>query len=121
MEDNDNTPRKRIRRLKGVFETNERGFLSIPHDQWGKLDADDKAFVQKYNAKVKHQEPLASLKVPDGITIKTKSRRNQASTPDDTTNENDSSESSSPPPSKKLKKGTKNIRFAIQHSDQDDE
>jgi hypothetical protein len=112
IEDENHTTPKKIRRLKGTFETNDRGFLSIPNDQWAKLDDTDKAFVQKYNAKVKHKEPLNALKVPDGVIIKNKSRRNQSVTTSDETDDKDI-DKSSPPPAKKHKKRHKTHYFCF--------
>jgi hypothetical protein len=118
--DSSDYPSKRARRLKGVVETNERGFLSIPNEQWAKLDNDDKAFVQKYNAKVKHKEPLTSVQIPEGVTIKSKSRRNTGSPANHDEEHKDGESDSATPPAKKQKKGTKKIRFALTNSDEED-
>ena len=42
---------------------------------WPTLEADQKKFVQGYNATFKHKENLNELKVPAGITLRHKIRR----------------------------------------------
>ena len=39
------------------------------------MERDQTKFVQRYNAKVKHKENLNEITTPDGIFLKTKSRR----------------------------------------------
>jgi hypothetical protein len=107
---------KKIRRLTGTIETTENGFLSIPHDQWNKLTDDDKAFVQKYNSKVKLREPLSSVKVPDGVTIKTKVRRNRSPEVTLTEGTESPSDDESEKPSKKPRTGKK-VHFSVESSE----
>jgi hypothetical protein len=98
------------------------GYLSIPTEQWSKLNDDDKAFVQKYNSKVKHQESVNTIKVPSGVTIKSKARRNKTV---NETNDNDHKDTkdidTTPPSSKKQKKSPKKIQFSVNHSDEEEE
>jgi hypothetical protein len=102
---------KRIRRLSGTIETTKNGFLSIPNDQWATLDDDDKAFVQKYNMKVKHKEPLDKVKIPTGVVINKVRQKNEC----DTTGETEIEEDDNPSPIKKPCTGKKNIRFNLQN------
>jgi hypothetical protein len=100
---------KRIRRLTGVIETTKSGCLTIPNEKWSTLTDDDKAFVQKYNAKIKHNEPTDGVEIPEGVTIRNKSRRNRTATSDKTEEPNvgDESDETDTPPSKKQKTTTK--------------
>ena len=112
------SPNKRARRLNGIIETTNAGTLTIPNDQWRTLDADDKAFIQNYNSKIKLQESVAGIKVPDGVTIRTKSRRNQGIPDEDEQNDEDTDET---PPQKKQKKGKKKVHFSVEPSAEDSE
>ena len=115
---NDNFKRtKRVWHLTGSIETTKNGFLSIPNDQWATLTEDDKAFVQKYNAKVKHQEPLSSVSIPPGVTIKNKARRTKTEMEED----NDNVESDEEKPTKKSKKAEKKIKFTVQPNENESE
>jgi hypothetical protein len=110
---NDQSSPNKIRRLNGTIETTANGFLSIPHDQWNKLTDDDKAFVQKYNSKVKLQESVSTLPVPAGVTIKSKARRNHP--PDvDTVEEDDSSSVQENESPSKKQKTRKKVQFSVQ-------
>jgi hypothetical protein len=105
--------RKKVRRLTGNIETTKNGFLSIPDNKWVTLNETEKSLVQKYNAKIKHNESTEGLKVPDGLVIKSTSRRvppkpnNTASDDEnDGTNKNKSD-------GKGNKKGKKKITFGL--------
>ena len=76
-EEDDIEPSTKIRKLCGTLETNEEGFLRLPVNEWKDLPNEDKRFIQRYNAKVKHNEDLFKLVVPDGVVIKSKVRRNK--------------------------------------------
>ena len=76
-EEDDIEPSTKIRKLCGTLETNEGGFLRLPVNEWKDLPNEDKRFIQRYNAKVKHNEDLSKLVVPDGVVIKSKVRRNK--------------------------------------------
>jgi hypothetical protein len=68
--------RRRVRRVKeDGFETTVKGFLSIPYANWVDLPEDHKAFVQTYNAKIKHNESVKELSTPDGFVFQNKARR----------------------------------------------
>jgi hypothetical protein len=71
-------PKKKTRSRRvneGGFETNIRGFLSIPYTSRVDLPEDDKVFVQTYNAKIKHNESVKELSPPDGFGFHNKARR----------------------------------------------
>ena len=53
-EEDDIEPSTKIRKLCGTLETNEGGFLRLPVNEWKDLPNEDKRFIQRYNAKVKH-------------------------------------------------------------------
>lgn len=99
---------KRVRRLSGMIETTKNGFLSIPNEKWASLNDDDKAFVQKYNAKVKHNEPLDRIAIPDGVTIQGRPRRNKTNRPES----DDEAENDTPVP-KKQNKRSKKVKFSV--------
>jgi hypothetical protein len=80
---------KRARKLSGAIQTTKGGFILIPNDQWATMDDKDKKFVQKYNAKVKHNEPLDKLSVPNGVMIQTNARRAKSSPEEDNDEEED--------------------------------
>lgn len=64
-----------IRRLSGTVETTEKGLLSFPNRDWIALTDEEKAFVQAYNSRVKHNEPVDDIQMPNGLIIKSKARR----------------------------------------------
>ena len=73
-------PRKKYksnkaRRLSGIIETTANGLLSFPSQEWVKLTDEEKTFIQSYNSRVKHNEPIDDIQIPKGVTIKNKSRR----------------------------------------------
>jgi hypothetical protein len=114
---------KRIRRLTGIIDTTKSGCLTIPNEKWSTLTDDDKAFVQKYNAKIKHNESVDGVEIPEGITIKNKSRRNRTAASDKTeeTNLDDESDETETPPTKKQKITTKKkVQFHLTSNESDD-
>jgi hypothetical protein len=71
----DSRPKKRTKTRRvneGGFGTNPRGSISIPYVDWVDLPEDHKVFVQSYNAKIKHNESVKELKVPDDLFFTTK-------------------------------------------------
>ena len=70
-------PSTKIRKLCGTLETNEWGFLRLPVNEWKDLPNEDKRYIQRYNNKVKRNEELSKLVVPDRVVIKSKVRRNK--------------------------------------------
>ena len=44
---------------------------------WKELDTDEKKLIQKYNARVKHNENYKEVKFPEGVTVIHKARRSQ--------------------------------------------
>lgn len=107
-EDDNSINPKRVRRLTGTIETTKNGFLSIPNEKWAALNDDDKAFVQKYNAKVKHNESLDRIVIPDGVTIQGRPRRNKSPRPDT----DDETKNDTPAP-KKQNKRSKKVKFSV--------
>ena len=55
----------------------KKGFLRLPVNEWKDLPDEDKRFIQRNNAKVKHNKDLSKLVVPDGVVSKSKVRRNK--------------------------------------------
>ena len=55
----------------------ESGFLCVDNKVWPKLEDDQRKFIQKYNANIRHSEDVGGLVAPDGVTIKQKARRSQ--------------------------------------------
>ena len=76
-EEDDIEPSTKIRKLSGNLETNEGVFLRLPIDKRKDLPNEDKRFIQSYNTKVKHNEDLSKLVVPDGVVMKSRVRRNK--------------------------------------------
>lgn len=83
MEDDsdDDTPvrksskKRRVRRVKEI-STNKKGMIHVPKREWfDELTDEDKAFVQAWNAKIKHNESTDELALPNGLTIVNKARR----------------------------------------------
>jgi hypothetical protein len=75
-ESEDIRPKKRTKSRRvneGNFGT--KGSISIPYVNWVDLPEDQKVFVQSYNAKIKHNESVKDLKVPDGFVFPNKARR----------------------------------------------
>ena len=101
---------KRVRKLSGTIETTKNGFLSIPNIVWPTLNEEDKAFVQKYNAKIKHNEPTEKWIIPDGVVIAGKPRRARSIKDD---NDDDKAETTLELPSKKQKHGRKKVQFSL--------
>ena len=67
----DNQPK----RLKGVLTTNDKGMLYLPTNEWFSLNDEEKAFIQKWNAAIKHELETKDIKPPEGVTIENKARR----------------------------------------------
>jgi hypothetical protein len=105
--------------LTGTIETTKSGCLTIvPNDKWSNLTDEDKAFVQKYNSKIKHNESVDGIDIPNGVTIKTKSRRNKTSNTEEEDEDGDN-ESEAPPSKKQKTDKKKKVQFSI-HPNEDD-
>jgi hypothetical protein len=68
--------------------------------------------VQSYNSKIRHKESVEDIKIPPGVTIKSKARRNQGDNMNDPL-ENDEEPVSDETPRKKQKQNGKKIRFSV--------
>ena len=66
----DNSPK----RLKGTITTNDKGIIWFPTGKWFGLNEEEKTFIQKWNAAIKHGEDTKDIKL-DGVTIENKARR----------------------------------------------
>ena len=101
----------KIRKLSGEITTTEQGYVYLEAVAWKKLDTDEKKLIQKYNARVKHDENYKDVKFPAGVSVLHKVRRTQE---DDNYEETDSTDKQEPP-AKKVKKETrdKGIQFNL--------
>ena len=104
----------KIRKLSGQIETTEHVFIHLEASAWKELDPAEKKIVQKYNAKVKHNENYQDVKFPEGVSVIHKARRTHEG---DTYEESDSTDKQEPP-AKKIKKETrdKGIKFNLNDS-----
>ena len=73
-EEND-THLHKIRKLSGEIATTEHGYIHLEAAAWKELDIEEKKLIQKYNARVKHNENYKDVKFPEGVTIVHKARR----------------------------------------------
>jgi hypothetical protein len=73
------------------------------------LSEENKTFVQKYNAKIKYNEPTNGISIPNGVTIKSCPRRNK--TPQEEKEDKDNEDK---PASmvKKARKESKKVKFS---------
>ena len=62
----------KIRKLSGQIETTEQGFIHLEASAWKELDPVEKKLVQKYNAKVKHNEIIKMLNFQKEFLLFTK-------------------------------------------------
>ena len=65
------------------------GFIHLESAAWRELDPEEKKLIQKYNAKVKHDENYKDVKFPEGVSVLHKVRRTQE---DDNYEETDSTD-----------------------------
>ena len=107
----------RPRKLTGTLETTDNGLLSLPSRDWIKLTDEEKTFIQTYNSRIKHKEATDDIPTPEGLVIKSKTRRipsNFIESPDSTMH---STESTSNKKGKKKAKptpaGRKKIQFRL--------
>ena len=100
--------RTRIRRTKLDIIPQESGLLSIDHKDWLDLTTEEKQFIQEYNAKIKHKEPVTSLTSPQ--TIQIIARRQITPMPEDSMSDSSASITETPPASARKRKNiTMNI------------
>ena len=101
----------KARKLSGQIATTEQGFIHLEAGAWKELDPEEKKLIQKYNARVKHDENYKEVKFPAGVSVLHKVRRTQEDDNYEETGNTDKQE----PPTKKVKKETKDkgIRFNL--------
>jgi len=73
----------KTQRLTGNITKSEKGFISIPYNDWKNLADDEQALVQEYNAWLKHGESTDDIKWPDGVIFVKKTRRVGKEKPED--------------------------------------
>ena len=66
---------QKIRKLSGEIKTTDQGFIHLEAEIWKDLDNDERKLIQKYNARVKHNENYKAVKFPEGVTVIHKARR----------------------------------------------
>ena len=120
-DESDHEPKKKkVRRFQGKIIPQENGFIKLDTKVWPTLEADQKKFVQRYNAKVKHKENLNELKVPNGITLRHKIRRvndeKENEVREDLTNNQDEDDvtAESNPKRRRIDRGRKQIQFPLE-------
>ena len=91
----------KVRKLSGQIATTEQGFIHL--EAWKELDPEEKKPIQKYNARVKHDENYKEVKFPAGVSVLHKVRRTQEDDDCGETVNTDKQE----PPTKKIKKEIK--------------
>ena len=75
MDDEEEDYVRKIRKLSGEIKTTDQGFIHLEADVWKNLDNDERKLIQKYNARVKHNENYRAVKFPGGVTVIHKARR----------------------------------------------
>jgi hypothetical protein len=63
-------------KFEGELSTTEKGLLRFNGECWKKMDEKERDFVRDYNATIKHGDPIDKVTMPQGISIKTRTRRN---------------------------------------------
>ena len=78
---------------------------------WKDLDTDERKLIQKYNARVKHNEHYKAVKFPEGVTVIHKARRYK----EDNELEQNENSTKKETVSKKIKRETKGkgIKFNL--------
>ena len=114
MSEEDDTHLHKIRKLSGEIATTQHGYIHLEAAAWKELDIEEKKLIQKYNARVKHNENYKDVKFPEGVTIVHKARRTQEGDKSEETDNTAKHE----PPAKKAKKETrdKGIKFNLKDS-----
>ena len=104
----------KVRKLSGQIATTEQGFIHLGAGAWRELDPEEKKLIQKYNARVKHDENYKEVKFPAGVSVLHKVRRTQEDDNYEETGNTDKQE----PPTKKVKKEPrdKRTRFNLMYS-----
>ena len=102
---------QKIRKLWGEIPTTEQGYIHMDTSVWRDLSSDEKKLIQKYNARVKHNENYNEVKYPENVIIKHKVRR----THEDNRPEDSETPTKQEPQSKKIKREGKGkgIRFNL--------
>ena len=75
VDEQEQPKKKKVRRFKGEIEPNEYGFIKVSNSNWKAMAKDQRSFLQRYNAKIKHKEDLNELQTPDDIILKCTPRR----------------------------------------------
>ena len=114
---------KRIRRTTNQdgdikITPNDKGLLSVSKDIWfDTLSEDSKTFIQNYNAKIKHNESVAELVPPTGITVHPRHNTVRRSTDTRTKTQDESSDmdiSEDEDQDHTDKQSNKKIKFGLQ-------
>ena len=58
MDDEEESQLQKNRKLSGKITTTEQGYIHLEAAVWKQLDTDEKKLIQKYNARVIHNEKL---------------------------------------------------------------
>ena len=115
MDEEEKAHLHKIKKLSGEIATTEHGYIHLEAAAWKELDTEEKKLIQKYNARVKHNENYKDVKFPEGVSVVHKARRTQDSDkPEETDNTNKQE-----PPTKKASKDTKDkgIKFNLTFHD----
>ena len=117
MNEEDDAHLHKIRKLSGEIATTEHGYIHLEAAAWKELDTEEKKLIQKYNARVKHDENYEDVKFPEGVTIVHKARRTQEGDKSEQTDNTVKHE----PQAKKIKKEPKDkgIKFNIKDSNEE--
>jgi hypothetical protein len=110
--------KKTLRRWTGTLTPNGKGLISVPYQEWTKLDEDVKTYIQEFNAKVKHGESTSDLSVPKGLEVSSKRRRISKDNDEERDDDNKSLESSS---ERRDGNNRKKIQFQITGSKDSDD
>ena len=56
------------------MKTTDQGYIHLEAAIWKDLDNDERKLIQKYNARVKHNENYKAVKFPEGVAVIHKAR-----------------------------------------------
>ena len=59
----------KMKKKSGEIKTTDQGFIHLDATEWKQLDNDEKKLIQKYNARVKHNENYKEVKFSEGVTL----------------------------------------------------
>jgi hypothetical protein len=110
--------KKTSRHWTGTLTPNGKGLISVPYQEWTKLDEDVKTYIQEFNAKIKHGESTSDLSVPKGLEVSSKRRRISKDNDKERDDDNKSLESSS---ERRDGNNRKKIQFQITGSKDSDD